>query len=118
MKQQYVIGQTYESLTHGLLTYKGIDIYYGQETLAFESGKHGMQYFLPETLPRHFKEEQDKVNVNTEIIEAYEKINWCDICKHKFCDIPSEDYDYDYYCLDCNQNESRKKHDNWEAANE
>lgn len=51
----FVEGGVYQSKSHGLVTYRGIDSYLGQVTLMFDS-KYGRTYWLPEALHHHFAE--------------------------------------------------------------
>lgn len=54
MTPKFIPGAIYESTTHGLVEFKGVDRYMGQATLHFVSLKHGNCYWLPETLDMHF----------------------------------------------------------------
>jgi len=58
MKQDYIEGKTYQSTTHGLVTYRGLDSYFGQVSMMFESPKYGMKYWLPTALRHHFEAER------------------------------------------------------------
>lgn len=54
MTPKFIPGAIYESTTHGLVEFKGVDRYMGQATLHFVSLKHGNCYWLPESLDMHF----------------------------------------------------------------
>ena len=58
----FVEGGVYESKTHGPVTYRGIDVYYGEATFMFDSHLYGRQYWLREGLKHHFKEFEDENN--------------------------------------------------------
>ena len=52
----------YQSKTHGFVRYVGIDTYYGETTFKFYSVTHNQTcYWKPESLNRHFDEEQLKL---------------------------------------------------------
>lgn len=59
MTPKFIPGAIYESTTHGLVEFKGVDRYMGQATLHFVSLKHGNCYWLPETLDMHFASSQE-----------------------------------------------------------
>ena len=52
---EFIPGAVYDTTTHGLVEFKGIDRYMGQSTLHFYSLKYGEScYWLPEALNMHF----------------------------------------------------------------
>lgn len=57
MDKEFTKGSTYQSATHGLVEYLGVDTYMGQKTLMFKSITYGggTHYWLPESLGSHFK---------------------------------------------------------------
>jgi len=51
-------GKVYQSKTHGMVEYVGLDVYFGQTTYHFRSLTYNTScYWLPETLDRHFEKE-------------------------------------------------------------
>jgi hypothetical protein len=51
MKPQFIENAVYESTSHGLVKYLGLDCYMGQTTLMFESIKYNrLCYWLPKAL--------------------------------------------------------------------
>lgn len=59
MTPKFVPGAVYESTTHGLVEFKGVDTYMGQRTLHFVSLKYGNCYWLPDALDMHFAPAQE-----------------------------------------------------------
>jgi hypothetical protein len=59
MTPKFIPGAVYESTTHGLIEFKGVDTYMGQRTLHFVSLKYGNCYWLPDTLDMHFAPTQE-----------------------------------------------------------
>ena len=48
-----VEGERFKSLTHGWVTYKGVDVYQGQMTHKFKPDEYEMAYWLPDSLNVH-----------------------------------------------------------------
>ena len=48
-----VEGARFKSPTHGWVTYKGVDVYYGQMTHKFKPDEYEMAYWLPDSLNVH-----------------------------------------------------------------
>lgn len=58
IKPEFIPRAVYLSKTHGLVEYIGLDTYHGQTTLKFNSLEHGIAYFSPENLSRHFEQKK------------------------------------------------------------
>jgi hypothetical protein len=60
MTPRFIPGAVYESKTHGLVEFKGIDRYMGQASLRFYSVDHDQTcYWLPTALDFHFGTTQE-----------------------------------------------------------
>ena len=60
MTPKFIPGAVYESKTHGLVEFKGIDRYMGQASLRFYSVDHDQTcYWLPSALDNHFGAAQE-----------------------------------------------------------
>jgi hypothetical protein len=60
MTPRFIPGAVYESKTHGLVEFKGIDRYMGQASLRFYSVDHDQTcYWLPTALGFHFGTAQE-----------------------------------------------------------
>jgi hypothetical protein len=60
MTPRFIPGAVYESKTHGLVEFKGIDRYMGQASLRFFSVDHDQTcYWLPSALDLHFGAAQE-----------------------------------------------------------
>lgn len=64
-------GKTYQSKTHGMVEYRGLDCYHGQQTLMFKS-KYGTEYWLPATISCRF--DDDKTYTEAEHKEAVREV--------------------------------------------
>lgn len=68
MTPRFIPGAVYESKTHGLVEFKGIDRYMGQASLRFFSVDHDQTcYWLPSALDLHFGAAQETGRVDAEI---------------------------------------------------
>lgn len=56
MTPKFVPGAIYESTTHGLVEFKGVDSYMGESTLHFCSLEDGDCYWTTKSLSMHFAE--------------------------------------------------------------
>jgi hypothetical protein len=61
-------GKAYYSTTHGIVDYKGIDVFQGQSTLHFYSWKHGDLYWLPQTLDQYIPDKQLETRGDSAIV--------------------------------------------------
>jgi hypothetical protein len=64
MTPKFIPGAVYESTTHGLVEFKGVDQYMGQSTLHFYSLKYSRNcYWLPDSLDMHFASSAQETSV-------------------------------------------------------